>query len=87
MHQARRLHGIVATLLVKTGKLADQGSKSPEESAVASKFAVETPNQVQQRIRCITPPGGGGNTFKGCAHQHPTCHFFKILMMCFTVDV
>ena len=54
LHQARRLHGIVATLLVKTGKLADQGSKSPEESAVASKFAVETPNQVQQRIPQIS---------------------------------
>ena len=38
-------------------------------------------------LRSISPPAGGVNTFKGCAHQDPTYHFSKILMKSFIGDV
>ena len=42
----RTLHEAVATMLVKTGKLADQGTKTPAESANPPRFSEEVPNQI-----------------------------------------
>lgn len=39
LQHCRAVHGAVATLLVKTGKLADQGTKTPAESAHATRFS------------------------------------------------
>ena len=70
LHQARRLQGIVATLLVKTGKFADQGTKTPEVSARAPKFAEEIPNQVQHRTPQIPQPTAEKFGFEAVAWVH-----------------